>query len=115
MSEIRVKRAPILRAEISVPGDKSITHRAILFASLSNGPCVLRGYLPSEDCLCTVEAMRALGVEIESPEPTEEDPVPTLVVFGRKRQFEAPKSDIYCGNSGTLMRLLTGFLAGQPF
>lgn len=115
MAEIRVKRAPKIRAEISVPGDKSITHRAILFASLSNGPCVLRGYLPSEDCLCTVEAMRAIGVEIETPEPTEEEPRPTMIVYGRKRELQAPASDIYCGNSGTLMRLLTGFLAGQPF
>lgn len=115
MAEIRIKRAPTLRAEINVPGDKSITHRAILFSALSNGACVLRGYLTSEDCMCTVEAMRALGVKIETPEPTEEEPLPILVVHGRKREFDPPSSDIYCGNSGTLMRLLTGLLAGQPF
>ena len=100
---------PVIQAEITVPGDKSISHRAAILAGLSNGTCVVTGFLPSEDCLCTVNAMRALGVEIEQPEPT------TLVVHGRKKQLLKPAGDIDCGNSGTTMRLLAGVLAAQPF
>lgn len=59
--------------------------------------------------MCTVNAMRALGVKIEQPEPT------TLIVYGNKRQLTAPAQDIDCGNSGTSMRLLAGLLAAQPF
>ncbi len=107
--EFRVKRAPRIDAEITVPGDKSISHRAVILAALSNGVCVLRGFLPSEDCLRTVAAMRALGIKIEQPEPE------MLVVHGKKRLLTAPPGDIDCGNSGTTMRLLAGLLAGQPF
>ena len=67
--EFRVKRAPRIDAEISVPGDKSISHRGVIIGGLSNGVCVLRGFLPSEDCLRTVAAMRALGIKVEQPEP----------------------------------------------
>ena len=110
-SELRVRRGPLIRAEIKVPGDKSISHRAAMFASLSNGVCVLNDFAPGEDCQHTVAAMRALGVQIDQPEaePT------TLIVHGRYRQLSAPQEDIDCGNSGTTMRLLAGLLAGQPF
>src|SRR5256885_5614867 len=67
--ELRVKRAPRVEAEITVPGDKSISHRAAIIASLSNGVCNLRGFLPSDDCMHTVSALRALGIQIEQPEP----------------------------------------------
>jgi 3-phosphoshikimate 1-carboxyvinyltransferase len=110
-SELRVKRAPLIHAEIQVPGDKSISHRAVMLASLSNGVCVLQDFAPGEDCQRTVQAMRALGVQIER---SEEEPG-TLIVHGRYRELTAPKGDIDCGNSGTTMRLLTGLLAGQPF
>lgn len=107
--ELRVKRAPRIDLEITVPGDKSISHRAVIIAALSNGVCTLQGFLPSEDCMHTVNAMRALGIRIEQPEPT------TLIVHGKKRILTAPKNEINCGNSGTTMRLLAGLLAGQPF
>src|SRR5437667_1766834 len=107
--ELRVKRAPRIDLEITVPGDKSISHRAVIIAGLSNGVCTLRGFLPSEDCMHTVNAMRALGIKIEQPEPT------TLIVHGKKRVLTAPKNEINCGNSGTTMRLLAGLLAGQTF
>jgi 5-enolpyruvylshikimate-3-phosphate synthase len=68
--ELRIKRAPRIDLEITVPGDKSISHRAVIVAALSNGVCTLRGFLPSEDCMHTVNAMRALGIKIEQPEPT---------------------------------------------
>jgi 3-phosphoshikimate 1-carboxyvinyltransferase len=107
--ELRVKRAPRIDIEIVVPGDKSISHRAVIIAALSNGVCTLRGFLPSEDCMHTVNAMRALGVKIEQPEPD------TLIVHGKKRVLTLPKRDIDCGNSATTMRLLAGLLAGQTF
>src|SRR6058998_2209406 len=107
--ELRVKRASRIDLEITVPGDKSISHRAVIIAGLSNGVCTLRGFLPSEDCMHTVNAMRALGVKIEQPAPD------TLIVHGKKRVLTPPKKDINCGNSGTTMRLLAGLLSGQTF
>jgi 3-phosphoshikimate 1-carboxyvinyltransferase len=107
--ELRIKRAPQIDLEITVPGDKSISHRAALIAALSNGVCTLHGFLPSEDCMHTVNALRALGIRIEQPKPD------TLVVYGKKRVLNPPKKEIDCGNSATTMRLLAGVLAGQTF
>src|SRR3954470_21457739 len=107
--EFRIKRAPRIEAEITVPGDKSISHRAVIIGALTNGICVLRGFLPSDDCLRTVQAMRALGIKIEHPEPDK------LIVHGKKRLLTAPAGEIDCGNSATTMRLLAGLLAGQSF
>src|SRR5712692_7762700 len=107
--ELRIKRGPRIEAEIAVPGDKSISHRAAIIAALSNGVCTLQGFLPSEDCMHTVNAMRALGIKIEQPEPNR------LIVHGKKRVLTPPKKEIDCGNSGTTMRLLAGLLAGQTF
>ena len=109
MSELHVFRAPKIEAEIRVPGDKSMSHRAVLLAAMSNGTCVVRGFLPSQDCQCTVRAMEELGVPIEQAEET------TLIVQGQRGNFSAPSKSIDCGNSGTLMRLLCGILAAQPF
>jgi 3-phosphoshikimate 1-carboxyvinyltransferase len=109
MPDWKIRRAPTIQTELEVPGDKSISHRAVMLASMANGTCVIRGFLPSEDCLCTVAAMRALGIPIESADET------TLIVQGKRRVFTAPKQDIDCGNSGTTMRLMAGILAGQPF
>src|SRR5881394_1525575 len=107
--ELRVKRAPRIEAEITVPGDKSISHRAAIVAALSNGVCNLRGFLSSDDCMHTVSALRALGIQIEQPEPD------ILIVHGKKRVLTPPKDEIDCGGSGTTMRLLAGLLAGQTF
>ena len=107
--EFRIKRAPRIEAEITVPGDKSISHRSVILGALTNGVCVLRGFLPSDDCLRTVQAMRTLGIKIEHPEPD------MLVVHGKKRLLTAPAGEIDCGNSATTMRLLAGLLAGQSF
>src|SRR2546421_1448749 len=92
--ELRIKRAPRIDIEITVPGDKSISHRAVIIAALSNGVCTLRGFLPSEDCLHTVNAMRALGIKIEQSEPD------TLIVHGKRRVLAPPQKQIDCGNSG---------------
>ena len=99
---------PILTS-ITVPGDKSMSHRSAMFASLAEGRSTITGFLESEDCLSTVDAMRALGVTIEH---TGEG---TFVVEGIGGRFTPPAGDVDCGNSGTTMRLLSGLLAAQPF
>ena len=111
---LRVKKAKNFGGEISVPGDKSISHRAIMFASISNGKCRVDGFLPSQDCLSTVEAMRNLGVQVDFLEETKYGPS-QLLVHGRGILLNKPDGDIDCGNSGTTMRLLSGVLAGQKF
>jgi 3-phosphoshikimate 1-carboxyvinyltransferase len=105
----RVKRARNLETEITVPGDKSISHRAIMLAALSNGVCKITNFLEGEDCLCTARAFQQLGVTIEAPEPG------LVVVHGSHGRLTAPEEEIDCGNSGTTMRLLSGLLAAQPF
>src|SRR6266581_3424415 len=107
--ELRIKRASRIDIEITVPGDKSISHRAVIIAALSNGVCTLRGFLPCEDCIHTVNALRALGIQIDQPQPDE------LIVHGKKRVLTPPAAEIDCGNSGTTMRLCAGLLAGQNF
>jgi len=107
--EIRVQRAPLIEADIEVPGDKSISHRSAMFAALSDGACRLRNYLPGEDCLGTLRVLRQLGVTIESLSPTEH------IVHGLRGRFSEPQGDLDCGNSGTTMRLMSGLLAAQPF
>ena len=111
MADIKVRSVEPFSAEISVPGDKSISHRAVMLASLSNGACDVTGFLPSEDCICTVNAFRQLGVEIEELN-TEKS---MLRVHGVRGEFSQPKEPIDCGNSGTTMRLLSGILSAQPF
>ena len=105
----RVKRARNLETEITVPGDKSISHRAIMLAALSNGVCKIANFLEGEDCLCTARAFQQLGVTIDAPEPG------LVVVHGSHGTLTAPEEEIDCGNSGTTMRLLSGLLAAQPF
>ena len=104
-----VKRARNLETEITVPGDKSISHRAIMLAALSNGVCKITNFLEGEDCLCTARGFQQLGVTIEAPEPG------LVVVHGSHGRLTAPEEEIDCGNSGTTMRLLSGLLAAQPF
>ena len=74
-------------AEITVPGDKSISHRAAIIAALSNGACRLDGFLAADDCMRTVEALRALGIRIDEPEPN------TIVVHGKKRALNPPEEE----------------------
>ncbi|MEW6541266.1 MAG: 3-phosphoshikimate 1-carboxyvinyltransferase [Bacillota bacterium] len=99
-----------LRGEICVPGDKSISHRAVMLGSLAHGETAATNFLPGEDCLATVRCFRALGVEIEGPD---KDAV-RIRGRGPKALTEAPDV-LDAGNSGTTMRLMLGILAGQPF
>lgn len=111
MPDFRVQRAKPIRAEIRVPGDKSISHRAVMLAGLADGRSRVTGFLPSEDCLATVDAMRALGASIER---APDDPT-SLDIEGVAMRPTEPRDAIDCGNSGTTMRLLAGILAAQPF
>ncbi|MEI7908028.1 MAG: 3-phosphoshikimate 1-carboxyvinyltransferase [Verrucomicrobiota bacterium] len=115
MSELRVTAITSLHAEFSVPGDKSISHRAAIFSALSNGICRVRNFLPSEDCLNTLHAMQALGARHEVIEELVGYGPTHLVVHGQAMRLSSPPGPIDCGNSGTGMRLLAGLLAGQPF
>ena len=109
MPDWKIAQAPGIHAELTVPGDKSISHRAIMLAALSNGRGEVTGFLPSEDCLSTMKAFQQLGIEITHADDT------TVIIEGRRGHFTAPTADIDCGNSGTTMRLLCGLLAAQPF
>ena len=109
MTDWKIRRAPAIHAEISVPGDKSISHRSIMLAAMANGTAQVTGFLPSEDCISTMNAFRQLGVEIERPDET------TLIVHGTRGKFKQPAAAIDCGNSGTTMRLMCGILSAQPF
>jgi 3-phosphoshikimate 1-carboxyvinyltransferase len=115
MSSLRVKSISSLHAEFSVPGDKSISHRAAIFGGLSNGVCEISNFLPSEDCLNTLKAMRSLGANYEVLEELKNYGPIKLRIHGKSMQLSAPESPIDCGNSGTGMRLLAGLLAGQKF
>ena len=99
-----------LRGDLRVPGDKSISHRAIMLGSIAKGITEVEGFLEGEDALATMNAFRAMGVKIEGPEGGR------VRVHGvGKHGLRAPQVALYCGNSGTSMRLLSGLLAGQGF
>ena len=99
-----------LRGEIRVPGDKSISHRAIMLGAIADGDTRIGGLLEGEDVLATVAAFRSMGVEIEGPGDGE------AIVHGVGREgLRAPAAAIDLGNAGTAMRLLAGLLAGQGF
>ncbi len=98
-----------LAGDTTVPGDKSIGHRAVLFAALTGGQCQIRGLSGGEDNLRTVAALAALGVRIDRT-------ATQLTVHGAGfAGLTAPAAAIDCGNSGTSMRLLAGLAAGRPF
>lgn len=98
-----------LRGELCIPPDKSISHRAVLFGSIAKGICEIHNFLFGEDCLRTLEAFRAMGIEITKKDNS-------VVVSGKGlKGLKAPNDALYLGNSGTTMRILPGVLAGQNF
>jgi 3-phosphoshikimate 1-carboxyvinyltransferase len=108
-STLTVHQARSLGGEISVPGDKSLSHRAVLFAALADGRTLIDGFLPGEDCVCTMRALQAMGCAIETVSKTR------LIIHGVDGKLQPPLEPLDCGNSGTAMRLMAGVLAGQPF
>ena len=95
----------------SVPGDKSISHRALMLGGIAEGDTEIEGFLASEDCLATLAALRALGVAIERPAETEV----RVHGVGPARPARASAAPLDMGNAGTAMRLFMGLLAGQRF
>jgi len=96
--------------ELRVPGDKSISHRALMLGSIAEGPSHVSGLLEGEDCLATLRAMRHLGIEVRRPGPGE-----VIVNGGGLTGLSAPATALDMGNAGTAMRLLMGLLSAQPF
>jgi len=107
MSALTITPRGPLRGTIRLPGDKSITHRALILSALAEGPSTVAGYCHGDDCLRTIHVLQALGVPVQ----VEAD---TVHVEGRgMRGWTEPARPLDCGNSGTGMRLLAGVLAGQ--
>lgn len=106
---MQVNTSGPLRGEITVPGDKSISHRAVMLGALAKGTTHITGFLMGEDCLSTIDCFRKMGVEIGI---TEDE----VIVHGvGLHGLSAPQDALYTGNSGTTTRLLCGILAGQSF
>ncbi len=106
---MKIKPVNYLKGEINLPGDKSISHRAAIFAALAEGETRIKNFASSADCASTLDCLENLGVEIERENST-------VVVKGvGKTGFTKPEKELDCGNSGTTMRLLAGVLAGQNF
>ncbi|WP_312096849.1 3-phosphoshikimate 1-carboxyvinyltransferase, partial [Niallia sp.] len=98
-----------LNGEIAVPGDKSISHRSIMFGSIAEGTTTVTNFLLGEDCLSTISCFRKLGVLIEQN-------AEKVVIYGKGiGELQEPKDILDVGNSGTTIRLLTGILSGLHF
>jgi 3-phosphoshikimate 1-carboxyvinyltransferase len=105
-----VRPARAVHGILTVPGDKSISHRALMLGGIADGRTDISGFLASEDCLATLSALEALGVRIERPAET------AVRVFGVGREgLRAAQEKLDMGNAGTAMRLFMGLLAGQGF
>ena len=102
--------AKTFQGKFTVPGDKSVSHRSIMFGAIAEGTTHVTGFLEGEDALATLQAFRDMGVSIEGPKNGE------VTIHGVGMQgLKAPASAIYMGNSGTSMRLLAGMLSAQQF
>ena len=98
------------KGKFSVPGDKSVSHRSIMFGAIAEGTTHVTGFLEGEDALATLQAFRDMGVSIEGPKNGE------VTIHGvGMNGLKAPASELYMGNSGTSMRLLSGMLSAQKF
>ena len=99
-----------LRGELDIPGDKSVSHRSVMFAALADGVSKIDGFLEGEDTRATAKVFAQLGVKIETPSPSQR------IVHGVGIDgLQAPQGPLDCGNAGTGMRLLAGLLAAQKF
>jgi len=98
-----------LRGEVTIPGDKSISHRAVMFGALAEGTTEVTNFLQGADCLSTIDCFRRLGIDIENtPE--------RILIHGKGLHgLKKPDAELYTGNSGTTTRLISGILAGQDF
>jgi len=106
---MKIQPAVSLNGKIRLPGDKSISHRAAIFASMAEGETRIENFATSADCASTLSCLKNLGVEIKQEDST------VFVKGVGKSGFSKPNDELDCGNSGTTMRLLAGVLAGQNF
>lgn len=110
MSQLTVRPGVPLSGRVGVPGDKSISHRALILGAIAGGTSRVENFLPAADCHATLGTVMALGIEIEELAPT------ALAVHGRGLGgLQEPDDILDCVRSGTTLRLLAGLLAGQPF
>ncbi len=106
---MEIKKIPHARGEITVPGDKSISHRAVMLGALAEGTTNIKGFLNGADCLSTIDCFRQMGIDIEITDET-------ITVHGKGLHgLKKPSQTLYTGNSGTTTRLLCGILSGQDF
>lgn len=106
---MEIKKFSRLSGELTIPGDKSISHRAVMFGALARGTTKITHFLEGADCLSTIECFRNMGIEIEKC-------ADEVLVHGKGLHgLSAPKSILDTGNSGTTTRLISGILAGQDF
>lgn len=109
MDRIEISKANVLKGSVSIPPDKSISHRAILFSSIAKGKSFVKNILRAGDIDATLEACRSLGVSIE-------DHGDHVIIHGKGLHgLSEPANIIDCGNSGTTLRLISGILAAHPF
>lgn len=105
---LQVNKKYKLKGEVTIPADKSISHRAVMFSSLAKGVSTIENFSKGADCISTLEVFKKLGVKAEFKDEK------TLIIES-SGILSAPTEDLYCGNSGTTMRLMSGILAGQKF
>lgn len=106
---MKFTRAKQIRGEVTIPGDKSISHRAVMFGSLAEGATEITGFLRGADCLSTIDCFRRLGISIE-------DKNERILIHGKGLHgLSAPAQILDAGNSGTTTRLISGILSGQAF
>lgn len=106
---LTTKAAKRIAGEITVPGDKSISHRAVMFSSMAKGTAKIYGFLPGADCLSTISCFRKMGVSIE------QNGDQVVVQSSGLEGLKEPHDILDVGNSGTTIRLMSGILAGRPF
>ena len=113
--DLTVSRPRRLAGEVVAPGDKSVSHRAVMLNSIGEGQATVKNFSPGDDCTSTMGIMRALGVEIERS-TVENDAGDTLLINGAGIDgLREAADDLDAGNSGTTMRLMSGILAGRDF
>ncbi|TAR86224.1 3-phosphoshikimate 1-carboxyvinyltransferase, partial [Lactiplantibacillus plantarum] len=109
IKKLSIQPASGLQGDLSVPGDKSVSHRGLILGAISQGTTILHHFLPAADCLSTLTALQKLGVPIKRVDTT-------VTISGRGLHgLTQPQQPLDMGNAGTATRLLTGLLAGQPF
>lgn len=106
--QIKVNKSKGLNGEITIPSDKSISHRAVMFSALAKGTSVIENFSQGADCISSLEIIKNLGIDAQFKDKK------TLIITSDGTLTE-PNKDLYCGNSGTTIRLMSGILAGQSF